>query len=154
MHFSCFLLLYMLIKTEYTVIFKFKNVSTTVFLKFTTLHAYNSYLQVELFIATIFYYDFYYYYYYYCYFYYNIITLLYICICLSNISKINLQNITLLFETRRCRGILLRVWRQVIVSKLSTIIFMIFWVSLTMHDYYLQTWYIRDASRVVERRKT
>ena len=100
----------MLIKTEYTVIFKFKNVSTTVFLKFTTLHAYNSYLQVELFIATIFYYDFYYYYYYYyCYFYYNIITLLYICICLSNISKINLQNITLLFETRRCRGILLRV---------------------------------------------
>ena len=46
----------MLIKTEYTVIIKFKNVSTTVFLNFTTLHVYNSYLQVELFIATIFYY--------------------------------------------------------------------------------------------------
>ena len=46
----------MLIKTEYTAISKFKNVSTTVFLNFTTLHVYNSYLQVELFIATIFYY--------------------------------------------------------------------------------------------------
>ena len=34
----------------------FKNVSTTVFLNLTTFHVYNSYLQVELFIATIFYY--------------------------------------------------------------------------------------------------
>ena len=48
--------IYMLIKTEYTVISKFKKVSTTVFLNFTTLHVYNSYLQAELFIATIFYY--------------------------------------------------------------------------------------------------
>ena len=46
----------MLIKTEYTVIFKFKYVSTTVFLNFTTLHVYSSYLQVELFITTILYY--------------------------------------------------------------------------------------------------
>ena len=78
--------IYILIKTEYTVIFNFKNVSTTVFLNYTTLplpekspntelllsvrtrnnsvfglfsrsvHVYNSYLQVELFIVTIFYY--------------------------------------------------------------------------------------------------
>ena len=46
----------MLIKTEYTVIFKFKKVSTTVFLNFTTLHVYNSYLQIEIFVSTIFYY--------------------------------------------------------------------------------------------------
>ena len=46
----------MLITTENTVIFKFKNVSTTVFLNFTTLHVCSSYLRVELFIATIFYY--------------------------------------------------------------------------------------------------
>ena len=46
----------MLFKTEYTVIFKFKNVSATAFLNFTTLYVYNSYLQVELFIATNFYY--------------------------------------------------------------------------------------------------
>ena len=46
----------MLIKAEYTVIFKFKNVSTAVFLNFTTSHVYNSYSQVQLFIATIFYY--------------------------------------------------------------------------------------------------
>ena len=44
----------MLIKIKYTIIFK--NVSATVFLSFTTLHVYNSYLQVELFIAAIFYY--------------------------------------------------------------------------------------------------
>ena len=37
-------ILYILIKTENTVIFKFKNFSTTVFLNFTTLHVYNSYL--------------------------------------------------------------------------------------------------------------
>ena len=34
----------------------FKIVSTTVFLNLTTLHDYNSYLQVELFVGTIFYY--------------------------------------------------------------------------------------------------
>ena len=32
----------------------FFNVSTTVSLNFTTLNVYNSYLQAELFIATIF----------------------------------------------------------------------------------------------------
>ena len=42
------------IKIEYTVIFK--NVSTAVFLNFTIAHVYISYLQVELFIAIIFYY--------------------------------------------------------------------------------------------------
>ena len=36
------LCIYMLIKTEYTVIFKFKYVSTTVFLNFLTLHVYSS----------------------------------------------------------------------------------------------------------------
>ena len=34
--------------------FRFKNVSTTVFLNLTTLHVYNSYLQVRLFLPTIF----------------------------------------------------------------------------------------------------
>ena len=45
----------MLIKTEYTVIF---NLSTfrQQFLNFTPLHVYNSYLHVEILIATIFYY--------------------------------------------------------------------------------------------------
>ena len=51
-----YIYIYILIKTENTIIFKFKNLSTTVFLNFTTLNVYNSYLQVELFIATIFYY--------------------------------------------------------------------------------------------------
>ena len=42
----------MLIKTEYTVIFKFKNVSTTAFLSFTTLHVYiyNIYLHICTYI--------------------------------------------------------------------------------------------------------
>ena len=44
----------MLIKIKYILIFK--NLSTTVFLNFTTLHVYSSYLQLELFIAIIFYY--------------------------------------------------------------------------------------------------
>ena len=42
------------IKIDYTVIFK--KVSTAVFLNFTIVHVYISYLQVELFIAIIFYY--------------------------------------------------------------------------------------------------
>ena len=45
----------MLIKTEYTTVnFKFKNVSTTVFFSISQIsqfHVYNSYLQVEIFIA-------------------------------------------------------------------------------------------------------
>ena len=47
---------YMLIKTEYTVIFNLKMFRQQMFLSFTTLHVYNSYLQVEIFIVTIFYY--------------------------------------------------------------------------------------------------
>ena len=46
----------MLIKTEYTVIFNLKMFRQQMFLSFTTLHVYNSYLQVEIFIVTIFYY--------------------------------------------------------------------------------------------------
>ena len=42
--------IYILIKTEYTVIIKFKNVSTTVFLSFTTLHVYNSYIYLFIYI--------------------------------------------------------------------------------------------------------
>ena len=45
----CVYLTYMLIKTEYTAIFKSKNVSTAVFLNFTTLHVY-IYIYIYIYI--------------------------------------------------------------------------------------------------------